>query len=282
VAGEGNNGDAAAPDTVLPSRTEVLSLAVALRTALRFHKEMGVDRYPLTPGLRRYLEPRQMRPGVSKTEAAKPISVSPDYSEAPRVAEKGVAAVRLQALQKEIENCTLCCMVSARQGVVTGFGKVGAALMVVGEYSQQEEAFSGAVQFGVEEDALLENMMRAIGLSPEDVYVTNAVKCCPLSAQVPPDACRQACRAYLAREVELVQPKVVCAMGDAAALSLVGSEESVFRLRGRFHSYRVSGETEKGYPVMVTFHPRTLRKNVDLKKAAWQDLQMIQRLLRER
>jgi DNA polymerase len=168
---------------------------------------------------------------------------------------------------------------AARQGVVPGFGRSGALLLVVGDYSWQQEPFSATVCFGEAEDPMLWNMMRAIGLTPAEVYVTNAVKCCPLSGEVPTDDCLRSCRAHLIREIERVQPRVVCAMGDLAARTLLGGEEPVLRLRGRFHTLRASGDGSEPLPLMVTLHPRFLLKNAEMKKAAWQDLQMIQRLL---
>ncbi len=174
----------------------------------------------------------------------------------------------------------MCPLASARQGLVPGRGAVGSPLLVVGDYSGQESGFSADTLFGAAEDTMLRNMMRAIGLTEEDVYVTNTIKCCPESAELLEIESVHRCREHLLREIELVRPQVICAMGEWAVRSVLGSEESVFRLRGRFHRFGTDNDAADPLQVAVTFHPRFLLKNEGLKKAAWQDLQMIQRRLR--
>ena len=266
-------------DTVSLDRSSVLSLAVALRTCLHFHQQMGIERYPLTPELKQCLHPKSGKSEPKHHDAPKPPVGPPVRPVQARPVPRGDSAAHLIKLRQDIAGCQLCGLASVRQGVVTGSGTAGSSLLVAGDYSCQDGGFSDATLFGTAEDAMLWNMMRAIGLTPEDAYVTNAVKCCSVATELPGDESAQRCRAHLVREIELVRPRVICAMGEAAARLLVGGDESVFRLRGKFHQYRLAGETEGTIPVMVTFHPRFLLKNVELKKAAWQDLQMIQRLL---
>ena len=272
-------GDGPAHDTALPGRTPVRALAEALRTVLRHHEQMGVEQYPLTPALRECLRPASARPGPAKSSPAKPPPMAPVRSEPPRRTGGDAAAAQLRAFLRDVEACRLCSLASGRQGVVGGSGRAGAALLVVGDYSAQDTGFSVATLLGRDEDAMLWNMMRAIGLTPEEVYVTNAVKCCPLPTEQPGDESMQCCRGHLAREIELVRPRVVCALGEVAARSFLGSQEPVIRLRGRFHPYRTEGGKGAVLQVMVTFHPRYLLRHAEMKKAAWQDLQMIQRLV---
>jgi len=273
-------GDDAARATPPPDRSAVLDLAAALRTTLRFHQQLGVDRYPLSPGFTEGVRPPGDKPGPPKPAVLKPTEEPSPERNRSRPVDREMLAAQMQALREDIAACRLCSLVEARQGVVAGIGAAGVPLLVVGDYSGQEAGFSATVLFGAAEDAMLGNMMRAIGLTPEQVYVTNAIKCCPLPAAPPGDECLRLCREHLLREIELVRPRVVCAMGEAAARALVGGRESVVRLRGRFHPLREAGEGGRSLQVMVTFHPRLLLKNAELKKATWQDLQMIQRLLR--
>ena len=273
------DGDGMTRDTVSLDRSSVLSLAVGLRTCLHFHQQMGIERYPLTPALRQCLHPKNGESEPKQRVVPKPTVSPPVRPAQARPVPRGDGAAHLIKLRQDIADCRLCGLASARQGVVSGSGTAGSSLLVVGDYSCQDAGFSAATLFGTAEDALLWNMMRAIGLTPEGIYVTNAVKCCPLPTELPGDESAQRCRAHLVREIELVRPRVLCAMGDTAARLLVGGDASVFRLRGTFHQYRLAGETGGTLPVMVTFHPRLLLKNVELKKAAWQDLQMIQRML---
>jgi uracil-DNA glycosylase len=270
-------GEGASPDTaVLPDRFSVLALAAALRTSLRFHDQMGINNYPsmLQSPPRRKKEtkaPAKGHIGLVRTAAAP----APNSASAQPWA-KEVAESQLIALRHDLEICGLCALAAARQGVVPGSGTAGSQLLVVGDYSSQDTGFSAAIGFGAAEDAMLWNMMRAIGLTPDDVYVTNAVKCCSLPTEMAEVECMQHCRKHLLREIELVRPRVICAMGELAAQAVLGGKESVFRRRGRFHRYQAGEDWPQ---VMVTFHPRFLLNNAELKKAAWQDLQLIQRLL---
>ena len=197
----------------------------------------------------------------------------------PPPATREKAGAELRALGREIDGCRQCSLASARHGVVPGSGIAGAALMVVGDYSAQGAEFSATTLFGADEDAMLWNMMRAIGLTSEQVHVTNVVKCCPLAAQTPGEESVRCCHGFLLREIELVRPKVVCAMGEIAVRALTDAQGALVRLRGRFYPCRRQHPAGEPLQVMATFHPRFLLHNPDLKKAVWQDLQLIQRRL---
>ncbi|MDR2551404.1 MAG: uracil-DNA glycosylase [Desulfobulbus sp.] len=264
---------------VSSDRMDGLHLAGALRTLLRHHRQMGIEHYPSSPGLQGFLYPqeRPAPPVEGKNQAVEPAVPTRAEAVAPTTPEK--AGAGLQALDREIDACRQCCLASARQGVVHARGIGEAVLMVVGDYSVQSAEFSAATLFGAAEDTMLWNMMRAIGLAPEQVYVTNAVKCCPLAAKVPNEESIRCCHGFLVREIELVQPKMVCAMGEIAVRALTGAQGALVRLRGRFHPCRLAYAAGEPLQVMATFHPRFLLKNIELKKAAWQDLQLIQRRL---
>ena len=127
---------------------------------------------------------------------------------------------------------------------------------------------------------MLGNMVRAIGLAPAEVHVTNAIKCCPPAGLVPDEVSRNQCQAHLRREIDLVRPEIICAMGEIAIRSVLGQDGPLLRLRGRLHPYGGDGGQVSAVQVAVTFHPRFLLDHPDLKKAAWEDLQMVQRRLR--
>ncbi len=264
-----------------PDRAALVALAAGIRTYLQLHQQMGIKDYPLTPGLRQYLSVKKppvkadFRPQVQQT----PPPVRPKDAPLPTTP---ATAEQFAALHQDIRSCRLCDLTSARQGQVVGAGTVTARLLIIGDYSSQTAGCSATTLFGAEEDTLLWNMMRAIGLSPEDVYVTNTVKCCPLPPDPPEAIHAQRCLAYLRREIELVRPRIICAMGEAAAQSVLEGSEPVSRLRGRFHRYRYGHEGADTIPIMVTFHPRFLLGCPDMKKATWLDLQMIQRQLQAR
>lgn len=264
----------------LPDRCSAQTMVAALRNIICFHEQMGITTYPLpfdhALHLKKVREVAESQ-GSGRRDVPDPAPCrqqSPSWSR-----EK--AAEQLLTLYREIEACQGCALSSARQGVATGNGTVGSPLLVVGDYSDQCAGlpFAPATLFGQGEDAMLWNMMRAIGLSPAEVYVTNAIKCCPLPDGRPGSESVQGCREYLRREIGLVRPRVICAMGELAAQSLLGEEGRVLQLRGRFHPYRATDDADEPLQVMVTFHPRFLLKKAEFKQAAWQDLQMIQRHL---
>jgi len=267
---------------VRPDRSAVVALASDLRTCLQFQQQLGVGPYPLTPGLRKFLAGKGGKLNAAEPVKQVPQPISPPRSAMPQPASTAATSGQLTSLHLDIENCRLCNLVYVRQGQVLGVGAVAARLLIIGDYSSQEDGFLPKTLFGAAEDAMLWNMMRAIGLAPEEVYVTNTVKCCPLAARQPERESEQCCLAYLRREIELIRPQIICAMGEAAARSVLGSSEPVVRLRGRFHPYRYGGEAENSIQIMVTFHPRFLLACGDMKKAAWKDLQMMQRQLQVR
>jgi uracil-DNA glycosylase len=249
------NGRAA---DALPDRFTAVTLAADIRTSLLFHQQLGIERYPLKRAS------RSVMPSPQKSPFTDTVAI----------------ADQLARLHQDIQACRLCTLAATRQGQVAGAGTVASRLLIIGDSSRQKAEFTANTLFGDTEDAMLWNMMRAIGLAPEDVYVTNTIKCCPPTLHQPEKESEQRCLAYLHREIELVQPQVICAMGETAVRAILGSKEPVARLRGKFHHYRYGGEAGSCIPVMVTFHPRSLLECTELKKATWHDLQMIQRQLK--
>lgn len=258
----------ARPPLVQP-REAMARLAHELGNVLRFHQALGLNEYPGSPELRRFLEKRE-----AEVKTSRPGRKAPR----PRPEPGEPAGLRLQGLGREIASCAFCPLAAGRLGIVPGSGGESSSLMVVGDWSQQGNGhFAPATIFGPEDDALLVKMMAAIGLQPGDIYVTNCVKCCPPSGQYPDRACLKACFSFLEREIAVVKPRVICAMGDMAAGMLLGREEPLVRLRGRFYQFRY----QAGSPiaVMPTFHPRFLRRHEEMKKGTWLDLQAIRRHL---
>lgn len=263
----------------LADRPALADFALSLQTYLRFHQLLGIDRYPrLSARLKlRETQAGQILGEVHVSRPQPPQQLDASASLRPSLAEENPG--RMAELHQEVQACRQCALASNRQGIVLGAGVEHARLLVIGDYSRQQSEFSAAVLFGEAEDTMLWNMMRAIGLRPEEVFVTNGVKCCPTPSLIPERASEQSCAAHLRQEIARVRPTIICAMGEAAARMVLGTSEPVIRLRGRFHFYGSGKDAENGIPVMVTFHPHFLLQHGDMKKAAWQDLQMIQRRL---
>lgn len=251
-----------------------LQVLLDLKRQLQFHLAMGIAEYPRNEGVERFLTPgvpKREVTGRGKVQLPKEVSIP---SPLPNIEEREDA---LDALARDLPRCTHCSFSAGRQGIICGRGKLGAALMVVGDWSRQEGNFSSNIIFGVEEDDMLWKMMAAIGLKEHEVYVTNCIKCCPGAGADPDAEAEKKCLSNLTGEIFAVRPRLICAMGDAAARVLLGTSAPLIRLRGKMGVCRY----ESGAPisVMPTFHPRFLLQNPEMKKAAWSDLQQVQRFL---
>jgi uracil-DNA glycosylase family 4 len=222
---------------------------------------------------------------ASVVEERRAVSVAsrPDYLEPPiaklvsfddlaPLPESRVAAAHkadaLVAIQKEIGDCTRCPLAYAgRRTIVFGDGDANARLMFVGEGPGADEDASG-VPFVGKAGQLLNNMIQAMGLKREEVYIANIVKCRPPANRVPEPVEANTCDQFLLQQIDVVQPKVVVALGATAAMYLLGVKQSLSALRGRWHSCR-------GAKLAVTYHPAFLLRDPRQKSEAWKDLQMV-------
>jgi len=177
-------------------------------------------------------------------------------------------AEALVAIQQEIGDCTRCPLAYAgRHTIVFGDGDANARLMFVGEGPGADEDASG-VPFVGKAGQLLNNMIAAMGLKREQVYIANIVKCRPPANRVPEPAEASTCEQFLLRQMDVIQPQVVVALGATAATYLLGVKQSLSSLRGHWHSCR-------GAKLAVTYHPAFLLRDPRQKGEAWKDLQMV-------
>jgi len=180
-------------------------------------------------------------------------------------AEKAAA---LLAVQNEIGDCTRCPLAYAgRRKIVFGDGNPNARLMFVGEGPGADEDAQG-LPFVGKAGQLLNNMIAAMGLKREEVYIANIVKCRPPNNRVPEPAEANTCTQFLVQQMDIVRPEVVVALGATAALYLLGVKRSLSSLRGHWHSCR-------GAKLAVTYHPAFLLRDPRQKAEAWKDLQMV-------
>lgn len=227
---------------------------------------------PLTP------EPQTERQAEQPAEpqTARPLSVqalAPEPQTAPDHVVAGIDVVARMdwvALRDTVTACTACRLCEGRRQTVFGVGHEHAHWMIVGEAPGEQEDRQGEPFVG-KSGQLLDNMLRAIGLTRADappeqqVYIANTVKCRPPGNRNPEPDELATCEAYLVRQVQLVKPRIILAMGRFAVQSLLRSNEPVGRLRGRIHRYQ-------GVPLIVTYHPAYLLRNLDDKAKAWDDL----------
>ncbi len=168
-------------------------------------------------------------------------------------------------LKQAVPACTACKLHSSRTQTVFGVGDENADWLLIGEAPGADEDRLGEPFVG-QAGKLLDNMLRALGLGRQkNVYIANVLKCRPPGNRNPePDEVAQ-CEPFLGRQVELLQPKVIVAMGRFAVQSLLGTSEAIGKLRGQRHQYA-------GVPVVVTYHPAYLLRNLPDKAKAWADL----------
>jgi uracil-DNA glycosylase family 4 len=204
----------------------------------------------------------------AEPEIAKPLSFDqlvPIPTD--RVAPDGRVAA-LKVIQDEIGDCTRCPLAyGGRHSIVFGDGSPTARLMFVGEGPGADEDVSG-IPFVGKAGQLLNNMISAMGLKREEVYIANIVKCRPPANRVPEPVEAGTCSQFLIRQIDVVQPEVIVALGATAATYLLGVRQSLASLRGEWFSAR-------GAKVAVTYHPAFLLRDPRQKGEAWKDLQRV-------
>jgi uracil-DNA glycosylase family 4 len=177
-------------------------------------------------------------------------------------------AAALRGIQQFIGDCTRCPLAYAgRRTIVFGDGDPNARLMFVGEGPGADEDAQG-LPFVGKSGQLLNNMIGAMGLKREQVYIANIVKCRPPANRAPEPAEANTCTQFLLKQMDVVRPEFVVALGAPAATYLLGVKQSLASLRGRFHEVR-------GAKAVVTFHPAFLLRDPRQKGEAWKDLQMV-------
>ncbi|HSK17537.1 MAG TPA: uracil-DNA glycosylase [Longimicrobiales bacterium] len=184
------------------------------------------------------------------------------------------AADRLAALSNAAAVCTLCGLHAGRSTVVFGEGSATADVVVVGEAPGQEEDRTGRPFVG-RAGKLLDLMLASAGFPRAEVYICNVLKCRPPNNRNPlPEEVSPCTTNFLHGQLEAIAPRVLLAVGKFAAQALLDSQESIGRLRGTVHSYR-------GTPLVVTYHPAYLLRSPQMTRVAWQDFQLVRRVLDE-
>jgi DNA polymerase len=177
-------------------------------------------------------------------------------------------------LAATVAACRQCRLCEARKQAVLGVGDINADWLFVGEGPGAEEDERGEPFVG-QAGKLLDSMLAAIGLARgKNVYISNAVKCRPPENRTPAPEEIAACRPYLERQIELIQPKLIVALGRPAAQTLLQSEVKIAAARGKLHDYR-------GVPLIVTYHPAYLLRTLLDKAKAWEDLCFMRRTMKQ-
>jgi uracil-DNA glycosylase len=243
----------------MPVRREVRPSGLEAAEDVAPMPEPGVGRSPM------HVPDDSVPPGVpTRARTVQPISV-------PVAAWAGPSSTMdWPALEAAVQACEACALSRSRRRTVFGVGHQQAEWMLVGEAPGEQEDLQGEPFVG-KAGQLLDHMLRAVGLTrseapaSQQVYIANVLKCRPPGNRNPDPEEVQRCQPYLQRQIELVQPRLILALGRFAVQALLGSAEPIGRLRGRIHHHQ-------GVPVVVSYHPAYLLRNPLDKARAWEDL----------
>jgi len=258
----------------------------ALEARLRFYRELGLTEFYRRPAstsdvavaegasasasAETIVDEPQAQSSIEENPSIpprKPMLSPPPVSEA--IEQDHAAALRL--IREDIGDCTRCALHKGRNKLVFGDGDPKARLLFVGEGPGADEDAQG-LPFVGRGGQLLNNMIGAMGLKREQVYIANVVKCRPPQNRTPEPDEANTCSPFLFRQIDAIRPEVIVALGATAATYLLGQRQPLAGLRGRVHSFR-------GAKLIVTYHPAFLLRDPRQKKEAWADLQIAMREL---
>ena len=215
------------------------------------------------------LAPKAETPPVAAAPPVESAAPSPAPSEAALQADPVLA---LNMLNEQVKACERCGLCKTRTQTVFGVGNPQADLVFVGEAPGFDEDKKGEPFVGRAGQLLTDIITKGMKMTREDVYICNILKCRPPKNRDPnPEEVRH-CEPYLQQQLDILQPKVICALGGVAAKTLLKTEESTGRLRGSWHNY-------EGIPLRVTYHPAYLLRQPSEKAKTWADIQEVMKVL---
>jgi len=271
--------------TVPPGRTSGCSALVAsdkIRHVQGFHEtasdEARDELARLAASLRSHLQRRE-RVGIRRVGTPKPANLEANATRPLDLLEGGTgdlfinhseicAAESLEDLRKAIGDCRRCKLWPGRTHLVFGAGNPNADLMFIGEGPGRDEDLQGEPFVGRAGQLLTDIITKGMGLRREDVYIANVIKCRPPDNRNPEPDEVAACEPFLKKQIELIRPKIIVALGKFAVQTLLQSKVPITRLRGHWHTYH-------GIKLMPTFHPAYLLRNPGDKKLVWEDIKKV-------
>jgi uracil-DNA glycosylase len=272
---ERSRRDPSRPSSAAPSnKGTTITLDPQLKRALaeriRYYNELGIyDFYRRNiPEIR--IQPEERDP-LPKAKAVAVVSAPADVATRPESTVSDPAQALL-AIREDLGDCTRCRLhKQGRKQIVFGVGNPRAELMFIGEAPGADEDTQGEPFVG-RAGQLLNNMIKAMGLCREDIYIANIIKCRPPGNRTPErDEC-ETCSPFLMRQIATIKPKVLVALGAVAAKTLLAINAPMSELRGHWYDFR-------GTKLAVTYHPAFLLRDPRQKKEAWKDLQMVMKEL---
>jgi uracil-DNA glycosylase len=228
--------------------------------------------------------PTAMAAATPRRAPATPASVAPSASQKSAVAILPAAAApslfesldriaddTLPRIREDIGDCTRCKLHKGRTNIVFGVGNPKAELVFVGEGPGHDEDLKGEPFVG-RAGRLLTDMIKAMGLQREDVYIANVVKCRPPENRLPEKDEIATCSPYLLRQLDVIRPKVICCLGSCASQTLLQTTQGISKFRGEWFDFR-------GAKLIATYHPAYLLRNPPAKSEVWKDLQKVMAVL---
>ena len=202
-----------------------------------------------------------------------PAATIPPATAAPSLFEviERIEGDTLLRIREDIGDCTRCKLHKGRTKIVFGTGNANADLMFVGEGPGRDEDLSGEPFVG-RAGKLLTDMIKAMGLQREDVYIANVVKCRPPENRLPEKDEITTCSPFLMRQIDTIKPKVICTLGSCSAQTLLQTTQGISKFRGEWFDFR-------GAKLMPTYHPAYLLRNPGAKPEVWKDLQKVMAVL---
>jgi DNA polymerase len=235
----------------------------AISDRVRYYNDLGIYDF--------YRQPVEVFTSVPKFESETAVTM-PTSRTSSQVAASSDPIASLRQIREDIGDCTRCRLAKqGRKQIVFGVGNPRADLMFIGEAPGADEDEKGEPFVG-RAGQLLTNMIKAMGLTREEVYIANIIKCRPPGNRTPErDEC-ETCSPFLMRQIETVAPKAIVALGAVAAKTLLAINAPMSELRGRWYDFR-------GTKLAVTYHPAFLLRDPRQKKETWKDLQMVMKEL---
>jgi uracil-DNA glycosylase len=214
-----------------------------------------------------------LSPSTSGASSPARSSVATPFAQAPSLFEASdrIPGDTFQLIRETIGDCTRCKLHKARTHIVFGVGSMKAELVFVGEGPGHDEDIKGEPFVG-RAGKLLTQMIEAMGLRREDVYICNVVKCRPPENRLPEKDEISTCSPFLFRQIDVIRPKVICCLGSCASQTLLQTTQGISRFRGEWFDFR-------GSKLIATYHPAYLLRNPNAKGEVWKDLQKVMTVL---
>jgi DNA polymerase len=264
----------------------------AVAEAVRYYRELGIyDLYrrevPEGMSFGQVIEREELAAAGAPATGVSPettqLELGADDGQVARLLADKPAALRV--IRQDIGDCTRCGLCQQRTNIVFGVGDPQARIMFIGEGPGADEDAQGEPFVG-RAGQLLNNMIQAMGIRREDVYIANVVKCRPPQNRAPEREESEICGVFLMRQIAIIRPEIIVALGATAAKFLLGVSDSMMNLRGHIYDFHpvlphTAPERDPNFStkLVVTYHPAFLLRDPRQKKETWADLQMVMKYL---